>query len=253
MRSSGFRAFRSSTCRAGRSGTSAGSRSSGAAAIAPTTRRRRARRRGCPMPMRGGTRAGCPTRRAGRCRCPTGTASTRISTRRWPTRSTALAGTRDGERYFFELALYHEDMHGEALLMTLQTLGLPLPPAYPRAGVVASGLATADGDVAFAGGNVRTGKPARRRRAPLHVRQREMGAPGRARAVRARAPVRDQRRVRGVRRRGRLLAARVLDRGRDGDGARSPTARTRRTGGARTGAGSSAASTHGARSTPRSP
>ena len=42
----------------------------------------------------------------------------------------ALAATRDGDRYFFELALYHEDMHGEALLMTLQTLGLPLPPAY---------------------------------------------------------------------------------------------------------------------------
>ncbi|HUR88370.1 MAG TPA: selenoneine synthase SenA [Ramlibacter sp.] len=30
-------------------------------------------------------------------------------------------------RYFFELALLHEDMHGEALLMTLQTLGLPAP------------------------------------------------------------------------------------------------------------------------------
>jgi gamma-glutamyl hercynylcysteine S-oxide synthase len=29
--------------------------------------------------------------------------------------------------YFFELALRHEDMHGEALLMTLQTLGLPPP------------------------------------------------------------------------------------------------------------------------------
>jgi len=72
---------------------------------------------------------------------------------------TALAGTRDGERYFFELALYHEDMHGEALLMTLQTLGLPLPPAYPRAGVVASGLATADGDVAFAGGTFELGSP----------------------------------------------------------------------------------------------
>src|SRR5688572_29369705 len=32
-----------------------------------------------------------------------------------------------GERYFFELALLHEDMHGEALLMTLQTLSLPAP------------------------------------------------------------------------------------------------------------------------------
>jgi iron(II)-dependent oxidoreductase len=33
------------------------------------------------------------------------------------------------ERYFFTLALCHEDMHGEALLMTLQTLGLPAPVA----------------------------------------------------------------------------------------------------------------------------
>jgi len=31
--------------------------------------------------------------------------------------------------YFAELALLHEDMHDEALLMTLQTLGLPPPPA----------------------------------------------------------------------------------------------------------------------------
>jgi gamma-glutamyl hercynylcysteine S-oxide synthase len=38
-----------------------------------------------------------------------------------------LAGSKDGDRYFFELALYHEDMHGEALLMTLQTLALPAP------------------------------------------------------------------------------------------------------------------------------
>lgn len=38
-----------------------------------------------------------------------------------------LAGSKEGDRYFFELALYHEDMHGEALLMTLQTLALPTP------------------------------------------------------------------------------------------------------------------------------
>ncbi|MEO6566836.1 MAG: selenoneine synthase SenA [Casimicrobiaceae bacterium] len=41
-----------------------------------------------------------------------------------------LAHSRDGERYFFELALYHEDMHVEALLMILQSLALPWPPAY---------------------------------------------------------------------------------------------------------------------------
>lgn len=40
----------------------------------------------------------------------------------------ALARSRDRERYFFELSLLHEHMHGEALLMTLQTLELPLPP-----------------------------------------------------------------------------------------------------------------------------
>ena len=49
----------------------------------------------------------------------------------------ALAHSRAEERYFFELALLHEDMHGEALLMTLQALELPAPPipglegAYP--------------------------------------------------------------------------------------------------------------------------
>ncbi|MFN0316610.1 MAG: selenoneine synthase SenA, partial [Burkholderiales bacterium] len=35
------------------------------------------------------------------------------------------------ERYPFQLALFHEDMHGEALLMTLQTLGLPGPKFRP--------------------------------------------------------------------------------------------------------------------------
>ncbi len=39
----------------------------------------------------------------------------------------ALAPSRDDDRYFFELALYHEDMHAEALLMTLQSLALPAP------------------------------------------------------------------------------------------------------------------------------
>lgn len=43
-----------------------------------------------------------------------------------------LDETSGDERYFFELALRHEDMHGEALLMTLQTLGLPPPAIAPR-------------------------------------------------------------------------------------------------------------------------
>jgi iron(II)-dependent oxidoreductase len=40
----------------------------------------------------------------------------------------ALERTPAEKRYFFALSLLHEDMHGEALLMTLQTLGLPAPP-----------------------------------------------------------------------------------------------------------------------------
>ena len=38
-----------------------------------------------------------------------------------------LAASRDDDRHRFRLALFHEDMHGEALLMTLHTLGLPAP------------------------------------------------------------------------------------------------------------------------------
>jgi iron(II)-dependent oxidoreductase len=65
----------------------------------------------------------------------------------------ALARSRDGERYFFELALYHEDMHVEALLMTLQTLGLPAParPAVAVQSVGIAGTGTAV-DVPLAGG-----------------------------------------------------------------------------------------------------
>ena len=61
-----------------------------------------------------------------------------------------LAGCDDDARYFHQLALLHEDMHGEALLMTLQTLGLS-----PPAGVTppsAPGVATGSGDVEIPGG-----------------------------------------------------------------------------------------------------
>jgi iron(II)-dependent oxidoreductase len=67
----------------------------------------------------------------------------------------ALAGCPEEARYFFALALLHEDMHGEALLMTLQTLGLPPPPiasAAPR-----TEAAPTQKDVAFAGGEIRLG------------------------------------------------------------------------------------------------
>ena len=62
----------------------------------------------------------------------------------------ALAHTREDKRYFFRLALYHEDMHGEALLMTLQTLGLAAPPIEAR-DPPAADLEPAS-DVFFAGG-----------------------------------------------------------------------------------------------------
>jgi iron(II)-dependent oxidoreductase len=44
----------------------------------------------------------------------------------------ALAATPEEARYFFDLAALHEDMHGEALLMTLQTLSLPAPAIESR-------------------------------------------------------------------------------------------------------------------------
>ncbi len=56
----------------------------------------------------------------------------------------ALEAAGDGEqhRYFYELVLYHEDMHGEALTYTRQTLAYPEPrlpsarlrPFYQRRG-----------------------------------------------------------------------------------------------------------------------
>jgi iron(II)-dependent oxidoreductase len=39
----------------------------------------------------------------------------------------ALQTSDEERRYFFKLALYHEDMHAEAVLMTLQTLGFAAP------------------------------------------------------------------------------------------------------------------------------
>ena len=54
------------------------------------------------------------------------------------------------ERYFFQLALLHEDMHGEALLMTLQTLGLPAPPIEVCGAMPCA--AEASRDIDFAGG-----------------------------------------------------------------------------------------------------
>ena len=68
----------------------------------------------------------------------------------------ALEVSTPDQRYFFQLALYHEDMHGEALLMTLHTLGLPQPelrrPVLPRPDATAPGQ-----EVEFEGGSFAMG------------------------------------------------------------------------------------------------
>jgi iron(II)-dependent oxidoreductase len=70
----------------------------------------------------------------------------------------ALEHTPADERYFFELALLHEDMHGEALAMTLQTLSLPAP-AFARE--PEAGIAKPSRDVRFEGGEFEQGTPRR--------------------------------------------------------------------------------------------
>jgi len=70
-----------------------------------------------------------------------------------------LANASDEMRYFFELALLHEDMHGEALLMTLQTLGLPAPALVEVAGP--EPVTGPSRDVRFAGGEFRMGSDGR--------------------------------------------------------------------------------------------
>ncbi len=147
-----------STRRAGRSATSAGSRSSGAAATGRTIRAARARRRGCPDADAWWDSSRVPHATRWTLPLPIGTASTPTSTRRSADTLEALAARATAIRYFFELALYHEDMHDEALLMTLQTLALPRPPAYPPAVPVAPRpWHRRRRDVAFAGGTFALG------------------------------------------------------------------------------------------------
>ena len=63
----------------------------------------------------------------------------------------ALARASEEDRYFFKLAVVHEDMHGEALLMTLQTLELPAPPRMQLRARAFAPEARAR-DIALAGG-----------------------------------------------------------------------------------------------------
>lgn len=59
----------------------------------------------------------------------------------------------DAALYRFRLVLAHETMHGEALLMTMQTLGVPLPPEM----AMAPTRSWAQGEIAFPGGTVQIG------------------------------------------------------------------------------------------------
>lgn len=68
----------------------------------------------------------------------------------------ALQKTTATSPYFFELALCHEDMHAEAMLMTLQTLGLPRPQALRKA-LSRPAPAPTLGEVAFEGGEFEMG------------------------------------------------------------------------------------------------
>lgn len=68
----------------------------------------------------------------------------------------ALDRSTPEKRYFFRLALLHEDMHTEAMLMTLQTLGYPAP-AMPSLSLPAAAAEPAAGEVFLAGCAFRLG------------------------------------------------------------------------------------------------
>ncbi|MHB1844061.1 MAG: selenoneine synthase SenA [Deltaproteobacteria bacterium] len=74
----------------------------------------------------------------------------------------ALLGRLDGDpgeppRYFFHLATFHEDMHGEALVYTRQTLGYPGPAGATPPG--RSESSRAEGDVEIPAGTFSLGSP----------------------------------------------------------------------------------------------
>ena len=69
----------------------------------------------------------------------------------------ALDASDAADRYRYQLAIAHEDMHAEALTMTLVTLGLPLPRCVPARGpVVDEGH-----DLYFEGGKIALGASSR--------------------------------------------------------------------------------------------
>ena len=68
----------------------------------------------------------------------------------------ALAQGTDAQlRYFTQLAVFHEDMHGEAFAYTRQTLGWPAPPAAD--GGAPAAVEPPGGDMAILGGRYRIG------------------------------------------------------------------------------------------------
>ena len=86
----------------------------------------------------------------------------------------ALMSGRCGDRYGFQLVLLHEDMHAEALAMTLTTLGLALPAVVPkRAPLPPHQLLTRE--IRCAGGSARLGASTRAfcfdNEKPVHIEQ----------------------------------------------------------------------------------
>ena len=70
----------------------------------------------------------------------------------------ALEHSNEERHYFFQLALFHEDMHAEAMLMTLQTLGYPAPARLcPVRNHLVRPLSTPASDVHFEGGEFEMG------------------------------------------------------------------------------------------------
>ncbi len=69
----------------------------------------------------------------------------------------ALGRSGEGARYPFQLAAAHEDMHAEALVITLNSIGLPRPAIVPRLSPV-NGVAY---DIVFDGGEIVPGSSAR--------------------------------------------------------------------------------------------
>jgi iron(II)-dependent oxidoreductase len=71
----------------------------------------------------------------------------------------SLSRSAGQDSYFPRLALAHEDMHAEALLMTLRTLGLPLPDVAPARRGLPTG-SEHNRDIRFAGGEFQLGAAA---------------------------------------------------------------------------------------------